>query len=320
MKVLLIYNPISGNRSFKNHLDYVIKKFQEKDLQIIPYRISRKETLDKIISRINESEYKKILIAGGDGTINQVVNGLLKYDINLPIGIFPVGTANDYAQYFNLPKSIKEITEINLGDNYTYCDVGLVNDKYFINVASLGFLIDVSQKINTRFKNNLGVLAYYLKGIGELPNLRPINVKVSSKEVNFHDEIYFMLIMNGKSAGGFKKIAPFSSINDGLLDVLIFKKCQSYELIPLMLQVVNGEHTDNPHVIYFQTDELTVDCDREVGTDLDGEKGSSFPLNIKNISKKLKINTKTNHEEGFSTERTSEQISVESINDVKRTS
>jgi len=145
-------------------------------------------------------------------------------------------------------------------------------------------------------KNNLGVLAYYLKGIEELPKMKPINVKVSSKEINYNDEIYFMLIMNGKSAGGFKKIAPAASINDGLLDVFIFKKCALYELIPLMLNVVNGEHMNNPHVIYFQTDELTVECDRDIGTDLDGEKGSTFPLVIKTIPKTLKINTKSNNE------------------------
>jgi len=327
MKVLLIYNPISGNKVFRNHLDYVIEKFQQNGFQIIPYRISNTGTIDGMLSKIDENEYKKILIAGGDGTINRVVNKLLKYNINLPVSIFPVGTANDYAQYFNLPKTIEEMTEIALRDNYTYCDVGLVNDKYFINVASLGFLIDISQKTDTNFKNNVGILAYYLKGIEELPNLKPINVKVISKELSLDEEMYFMLIMNGKSAGGFKKIAPFSSINDGLLDVFIFKKCPPYELVPLMLKVVNGEHLNSPHVIYFQTDELTVDCDREVGTDLDGEKGPSFPLNIKTIPNKLKINTRTNNEDGFSSERAFsfydvknafEQISKGVINELKK--
>lgn len=327
MKVLLIYNPISGNRVFRDYLDYVIEKFQEKGFQIIPYRISNKDTVDRILSGIDENEYKKILIAGGDGTINRIVNKLIKYDINLPIGIFPVGTANDYATYLNLPKNIEEMTEIVLRDNYTYCDVGLANDKYFINVASLGFLIDISQKTDTKFKNNVGVLAYYLKGLEELPNLKPINIRVTSKEVNFDGEIYFMLIMNGKSAGGFKKIAPFSSLSDGLLEVFIFKKCPSIELVPLMLKVVNGDHINSSHVVYFQADELIVDCDEEVGTDLDGEKGSGFPLNIKVIPKKLKINTRTNNEDGFSDERSFsfydvknafDQISKGVINELKR--
>lgn len=298
MKALLIYNPFSGNKIFKSYLDYVITKFQKKGFVLIPYRIIDKEPLENIVSKIDLSEFDRILVAGGDGTIHQVVNVLIKYNIDLPLGIFPVGTANDYAQYFNLPKTIEEMTEINSRSNYTYSDVGLVNDKYFINVASLGFLIDISQKTDTRIKNSIGVLAYYLKGIEELPNMKPVHVSVKSEALDFSGEIYFMLIMNGRSAGGFKKIAPFSSINDGLFDIYIFKKCPVYELMPLLIKVYNGEHFNSPHVVYFQTHQLTVDCKASVGTDLDGESGSNFPLEIKNISKKLRIITKINNENG----------------------
>lgn len=294
MNVLLIYNPYAGHKLFKNYLDYIISKFQKKGLQIIPYRMDH--GLEDMISNINPNEFVKILAAGGDGTINQVVNAMIKHNINLPLGIFPVGTANDYARYFKLPKTIEEVTEILLEDYYTYSDIGCVNNKYFINVASLGFLIDISQRTDTKFKNSLGVLAYYLKGIEELPSMRPVRISVESPEMNFEGEIYFMIIMNGKSAGGFKKIAPFSSINDGLFDVYIFKKCSLYELMPLLLKIHNGEHFNSPHVVYFQSRQLTVNCDEDIGTDIDGEVGTSFPLSILNIQSKLKIITPNNHE------------------------
>ena len=291
MKVKLIYNPVSGNGTFKNHLDYIIEKFQQNGFQIEPFRTGKKEELDKMLSLMNEEEYKKVLVAGGDGTINQVVNSLLKYNITLPLGIFPVGTANDYAQNFNLPHEIEEIVEILLGDRYTLSDIGLVNERYFINVASLGVLIDISQRTNTGLKNSLGVLAYYLNGIGELPKLKPVHIQVNSKSLNYDGEILFMLIMNGKSAGGFNKIAPLALINDGLLDVFIFKKCPIYELAPLLLSVINGEHVNNPNVIHFKTEDLTVNTENEVGTDLDGEEGPTFPLKITVIPKRLKIIT-----------------------------
>jgi len=261
------------------------------------------EAMDERLSTINPDKYKKILIAGGDGTINQVVNVMQKYKIDLPISIFPVGTANDFAQYFNIPRTIEDMTEIALRENYTACDIGKVNDQYFVNVASLGFLIDISQKTDRKFKNNLGVLAYYLKGIEELPNLKPFHIQVESNVTNYEGEIFFMLIMNGKSAGGFKKIAPFASMSDGLFDVFVFKKCPVIEIMPLMLKVVNGEHVDSPHVIFFQTNTLTINCDHHVGTDLDGEKGSGFPLNLKVISNRLRINTLVNNEDGFPEER-----------------
>lgn len=292
MKVLLIYNPKSGNGIFKNHLDYIIERFQNKGMIIMPYRIVSWQSLEDMISKINIDEYIKIIIAGGDGTIHQVINRLIKYEIDLPIAIFPVGTANDYAQYFNLPKGIEEMTDIALGDAYSYSDVGKINGKYFINVASLGFLIDISQKTDAKIKNSLGVLAYYIKGIEELPNMKSFAVSVNSPHGSFSGDIYFMLIMNGKSAGGFKKIAPFSSINDGLLDVYIFKKCALYELMPLLIKIFNGEHFNSPYVCFFQTNQLEIICDANVSTDLDGEEGPRFPLYIENVPKKLKIITK----------------------------
>lgn len=292
MKVLLIYNPNSGNGTFKNYLDYIIGAFQNEHDIIIPHRIVDGESLDYTIQNIKEDEYSKVLIAGGDGTIHQVINRLIDYGIDLPIAVFPVGTANDYAQYFSLPKSVKEMTQLALSSRYTYSDVGKVNNRYFINVASLGFLIDISQKTDTKIKSSLGVLAYYIKGLEELPNIHSFNVQVAGDTCDFSGEIYFMLIMNGKSAGGFKKIAPFSSINDGLLDVYIFKKCALYELMPLLIRVFNGEHFNSPYVSFFQTNKLDVYCEKRVGTDLDGEEGPELPLHIECIPKKLKIITK----------------------------
>ncbi len=289
MKVLLIYNPFSGNKTFKNNLDYIINKFQEKNYQIIPYRMD--DDLDEMISNINNNSYNRILVAGGDGTIHQTINSLIKNSIDIPLGIFPVGTANDFAQNLNLPKTIEEMTKIALSENYIVSDVGCVNNRYFINVASLGFIIDVSQKTDNKAKNNLGILAYYIKGLEELPNMKALNVSVKSETINFLGEIYFMLIMNGKSAGGFKKIAPFSSIDDGLLDVYIFKKCPLYELMSLLIKVFNGEHLNSSYVIYFQTDKLSVDCNDCMGTDLDGEEGPVFPLHIQNVPGKLRILT-----------------------------
>ncbi len=97
MQVLLIYNPVSSNGIFKTYLDYVIDQFQQRKIQVIPYRMDTFEAMDERLSTIDTNQYKKILIAGGDGTINQVVNVMQKYRIDLPISIFPVGTANDFA-------------------------------------------------------------------------------------------------------------------------------------------------------------------------------------------------------------------------------
>lgn len=311
MKILLIYNPSAGNHTFKNNLDSIMEKFQANGYLVHPFRLGHGISLDEFFQRIDPLEYKKLLIAGGDGTINQVLNAMLNNGINIPVGIYPAGTANDFAQNFNLPASVDEITDVYTRENYTYADIGKINDRYFINAASLGCLVDVSQK----------------KGIEEFQKLKSVRIRVESDQFVFDGDVYFMLIMNGTSVGGFKKIAPLSVYNDGLLDIYLFKKCPLIDLMALVGKALKGEHEESPHVVYFQASELTVHCDENIGTDIDGEKGSDFPLNIRVLPSLFSINTKFNNEDGFSSARefsfsdikfAAEQISAGVLNEMAR--
>ncbi len=288
-KAILFYNPFAGSKKFVHSLDYVIGEYNQAGYDLIPFRISDFENLVDRIKLLKSNPVDRVIIAGGDGTIHHVINTLIHNDIDCPIGIFPIGTANDFGSYLGITNKLEQMVEISLGDDISLCDIGLANNDYFINVASLGFVIDVSQKTNTDLKHTVGVFAYYLKAMEELPNAKAVKVKVTSNEMSFEGDIYFMLIMNGKYAGGFKKIAPFASMQDGLLDVFIFKKAPLLELVPIVIKTMNGEHVSSQHVEYFQTDYLMVQCEEQTGTDLDGEKGVGFPMEVSSISKKMKI-------------------------------
>ncbi len=297
-KVLFVYNPEAGNGLIKNNLDEIIDKFQRKKLQVVPFRTERREALLDVFAQMNPAEYKKVVVAGGDGTINTVVSGMIRNNVDLPVAIFPCGTANDFAYYFDLPLDLKGMIKVATEENYTYADIGKVNDKYFVNVAAMGFLVDVSQKTDPNAKSTLGVLSYYLRGIGELPNLKPIPVSLTSAEYTSTDNIYFMLVMNGRSAGGFKKIAPNASINDGKLDIVVFKEMPIIELMPLVVSVLTGNHAENKNVISFSTDKLLIESNQVIGTDIDGEKGSELPLDISLLHNRIRINTITKDVEG----------------------
>ncbi len=290
MKVLLLYNPKSGTRSFQAQLDYVIDRFQTAGMQVIPYRMKDMALLEEYMKLLDFSTYKKIIISGGDGTVHQVINLMMRLGIKCPVAIFPSGTANDFAQYFEIPKDIVGMTEVALTDNYVKCDLGKVNDQYFINVASFGNLVDISQRVNEQTKNVLGVLAYYIKGIEEIPKLRAFEATIKVDDLVIEEHIYFVLVMNGKSAGGFRKLAPYSDIADGLLDVLVFKRCPILELMPLLIQVWNGEHPKSDYIQYVQAKRVSVSCPEEITSDLDGETGPLLPLDIEVIQGCLEIN------------------------------
>ena len=290
-KVLLFYNPNSGNGLFKNNLDYIIDRFQTAGYQIVPVRAAKGMAIDRALATMNVDEYRQIIAAGGDGTIKICVNAMIRHDIHLPLAIFPAGTANDFAYYFEIPTDIDGMVDIALGNHFTNADVGKVNDRHFINVAAMGALIDVSQKTDPNLKNTIGVMAYYLKAVTEVPNLRAHKVRLITPDETYEEEMYFMVVMNGISAGGFKKISPESEINDGLMDVILFRKMPIIELGPLLFNVIHGNHSKNKHVLTFKTAELRLESDDDVSTDIDGEQGEKFPLNFGLLHNRLKIFT-----------------------------
>ena len=288
MKVKFIYNPYSGENLILSKLDKVISLHQEAGYTIVPYRITAGEDVGVALNDIKDGNYKYILIAGGDGTVDSVVNAMAKSGISLPIGILPVGTANDFSKFLGMPSDVEEACKQILSSEVKSVDLGSINDKYFVNVASTGLFTDVSQKTDVNLKNTIGKLAYYLKGLEELPNIRKLHVNILSKEVEFDGEMYLLLVFNGATAGNFN-LATRADACDGLLDIIMFKAVQIYELLPLFIKVLKGEHLDSNKVLYFKTDYLKVECHEDIVTDIDGEKGPDFPLEIKCIKGGLKI-------------------------------
>lgn len=288
-KILLYYNAHAGSGVFKNNLDHIVARCQEAGYQVMPVRAAKGIVIDRVMSEIDASQYSRVIAAGGDGTINLCVNAMVKYGVHLPLAILPAGTANDFAYYFELPSDIDYQLDIALGSKTTNVDVGVVNDRYFINVVALGALIDVSQKTDPNLKNAIGTLAYYLKAVTEIPQIRALPVKLTTPERVYEEEIYFMVVMNGESAGGFRKLSPESYMNDGKLDVIAFKKMPIVELAPMLFEVVHGRHPNSRHVLYFQTDRLTIESEEDISTDIDGEHGEKLPLNFSVLHNRLNV-------------------------------
>ena len=289
-KAKFIYNPNSGEKSIVNNLDFIINVYQMYDITLVPYRINKNECIDKAFLDIDDT-YEHVLLAGGDGTIDIIINTMKRLNIDLPVGILPVGTANDFAHSLGLSFDIKQALENIINSKPKAFDIGKINDKYFINVASSGMFTDVSQKINPDFKNYMGKVAYYITGIEQALHLRAFNIKVKSEEVEYKGKMYLMLVFNGKTAGNLN-LAYKAELDDGYLDVIIFKDMPIPKSIPIFINVLRGEHLENVNdedILYFKTKEIYIECLDELITDIDGEKGPDFPLDIKCIEGGLEI-------------------------------
>lgn len=287
-KVRLIYNPASGDTSFRNRLDYVIEQFQRREMQIVPHRICCKEEIPTAVRLMQGGEYYALAVAGGDGTIHDVVNAMMAAGIDVPLAVIPSGTANDFAAHFQLPAAIDRISSMVDAGHCRVIDVGKANEHYFVNVASAGLLTDVSHTVGLQFKNLFGKMAYYLKGLEQLPNFQPIPFRIESEEYCGDEELFLFLILNGGYAGGFRLVVP-AQADDGLLDVVAIRRCSLSQLISLLFKIFRGEHLQDGRILYFQTKEVAFHSNVPLVSDLDGEKGPALPLHVKVCPGMLKI-------------------------------
>ncbi|WP_319371841.1 YegS/Rv2252/BmrU family lipid kinase [uncultured Ilyobacter sp.] len=287
-RVKLIYNPYSGENAIIKDLDNIFQIYQKKGYSVEPFRISYDVNLEDAFENM-EGEYDHIIIAGGDGTINQVINIIKKMGIDLPVAILPTGTANDFATCLGMPKDVSEACEQVLSSDIKLVDLGKANDSYFVNVASTGLFTDISQKTNVNLKNTIGKLAYYFGGIIEIPNFKRLQISVQSEELEYKGYSLIIFAFNGKSAGNID-IAYKSQLDDGLLDIVIVKAEIMTETLISFFKFLKKEHLENPKgIIHFKTDRLYLQCNEPISTDLDGEKGPNFPLDIQCIKEGLKI-------------------------------
>ena len=287
-KVKFIYNPNSGNKNIIHKLDDIIAKYQLNGYTIVPHRISKDTTIEDGLKDINDN-YNHILIAGGDGTIDRLVNYMKKNYIDTPIGILPTGTANDFANVLNIPLDIDLCIENIMNSEPKYIDLGVINDDYFVNIASTGMFTDVSQRVDSNLKHSIGRISYIIKGVEDALHLRKFNVTIRSKELEYDGDMYLILVLNGRTAGNIS-FAHNAMLDDGYLDVIIFKAMPIPKSIPVLLGIIKGSPLDkHDEIIYFKTDELYVDCSDDIVTDIDGERGPDFPLNIKCMKNGIQI-------------------------------
>ena len=217
------------------------------------------------------------IICGGDGTINHVVNKMLKKGIKPTLGIIPMGTANDFAKALHMPNRPMEAARKIMNGTAHNVDCCKVNDRYFVNVFSFGMLTTASQRTPRIAKQHFGKLAYIKTGIDDLSDMSPIQVKITTEGRCFEESILTFLAFNGITAGRLP-LTRDAKIDDGQFDVVILRnrnKVLSYGNIVRYLLGGNPED-----VLHIRCAELNVESTEGCITDVDGERGPKFPLTI----------------------------------------
>ncbi len=294
MRARLIYNPTSGHETLRNNVGEILNVLEKAGYEASAFRTTPKKNsaLDEA-RRVAQENFDLIVAAGGDGTINEVVNGVAPLDKRPELAIIPAGTTNDYARALKIPRDdVVEAAKIILKNQKIPVDIGKAGSNYFINIAGGGSMTELTYEVPSAYKSILGYLAYLVKGAEMLPRINPIDMHITYDDGVFDGKATMFLIGLTNSIGGMEQIAPDSVIGDGTFSLIIVKETNLRDLVHLIALVLNGgRHVNNPKIIYTKTKKLTVKANDEnrIMINLDGEYGGDAPMEFVNLHQHLNI-------------------------------
>ncbi|MGI8766162.1 MAG: diacylglycerol/lipid kinase family protein [Gemmatimonadaceae bacterium] len=231
--------------------------------------------------------FDAIVAVGGDGTVNNVINGLIGSPV--PVGIIPMGTANDFARQVGIPDSPRDAFEVILRHKPTCADTASLNGRRFLNVSTGGVAAEVTAETSTELKDMLGPLAYAITGVRKLSQLEPTAMRFNGPGFQLSCRCLLFAVGNARTTGGGSVLTPRASITDGLIDLCVVEDMPVTDLMPLLLKLRSGEHIGADGVHYVQLPELTIKAENAVSANVDGEPVSASHFDYRALARDLAI-------------------------------
>lgn len=274
-KLLFICNAHAGKEAIKNNLLGIIDIFIKGGYEISVHLTQKAEEAIEY-TRENASKYDMLVCSGGDGTLDEVVTGLMKCEIKPVLGYIPAGSTNDFANSLQIPKNMLKAAEVVMNGKSIPCDVGSFNQDTFVYIAAFGMFTEVSYETDQNVKNLLGHVAYLLEGMKRLPMMPSHSIKVIYDDGEIEGEFMFGMITNSDSVAGFKRLTGRCiSLDDGLFEVTLIKKPKNpIELNSIIASLVISD-IDTEHMYCFKTSHLEIESREEIAWSLDGEFGGN---------------------------------------------
>lgn len=289
-KVLFIFNPHSGKGLIREDLLEIIDTMVKAGFDLTVYTTQSQGDATRKLAK-EAKNFDRVICSGGDGTLDEVVTGIIRSGVDLPIGYIPAGSTNDFANSLGIAKNMIEAANTAVSGKKFPCDVGYFNGDTFVYVAAFGLFTEVSYQTSQQMKNALGHVAYILEGAKHLHDISSCNMMVEYDGQVIQDTFIFGMVTNSISVGGFKGITGNDvKLDDGVFEVTLIKKPHNpIELNEILACLTNL--IDDSNLIYtFKTNEIHFTSKDKVAWTLDGEFGGEHDsLVIKNLKQRVNI-------------------------------
>lgn len=277
MKILVIANLNSGKGKAKEYLP-VVKRELKPNNELKIYLTKDKEHTIKFVTK-NCTKFDMLVVLGGDGTMNEVVNGYIAAGCTTPVGYIPTGSTNDYATTLKLTKDPAEACRNFLKYNTRKIDVGVFNDRYFTYVAAAGAFSEASYATPPELKQKLGHFAYILGGVKSLTNIKPLHLRLTVDGTVLEDDYLIVLISNSTSVGGvFSFEESIVMLDDGKFEVALLKEPEEHIEIGSLIKDVLVRNYNGDYITLISGSEITIESPTPVAWSLDGEFGGEHTV------------------------------------------
>lgn len=288
MNVSLVVNPVAGNHASRS-LDR-IKSLLHKKTSLSTFITEKKGDAHEFAKGLKKTD--RIVVAGGDGTINEVINGLLSSQQpgtkKIPLSIIPIGTANVLAKELGIPEDIDGAVHVLLSGSAKKISLGRINGSYFALMAGIGFDGETVLGVNNDFiKKISGKLAHIISGFKVLMGYNPAQIKLVTPDKELQG--YTAIIGNAKCYGGFFYVTPGASVTDDHLDICVYQGRTRMALIRFIIGVLRQNHLDFKDVDYLKASEMEILSDSRVHVQIDGEYFGTLPVKIEVVRDAINI-------------------------------
>lgn len=278
-KAMIIANPSSGKEEAEEHIDQ-IKGQLEKSGYDVETRLTEGEgDAVRFAKEACERKLDAVIAMGGDGTMNETVNGLAEQPHRPVMGVIPLGTVNDFARALNIPLEPKEAIA-SLGQNTRPADIGKINDRYFLNILAIGGIAEATGEVTSKQKTTLGALAYLVEGLKTLKEKTPFHLTVEADDRVYEEKSLLFLAALTNSVGGFEKLAPDAEAADGFFHCFIVQDVGLPKLLRIGANLLKGDFQEDPDVLYFRTRKASIRSTMELTANVDGDLGDPVPFDL----------------------------------------
>ena len=289
-KMLFVYNPRAGKERIRSNLLDIIDIFAKAGYEVTVHPTQAAGDAVKAVKN-REDIYDIVTCSGGDGTLDEVVNGMWKSKNQVPIGYVPAGSTNDFAMSLGIPSEMHASAEALVKGKEYACDIGIMNKDIFVYIAAFGIFTDVSYLTKQDIKNVLGHMAYIFEGAKRLSEIRSYHLKVTTDQGVIEDDFVFGMVTNSISVGGFKDITGKNvTLDDGVFEVTLVKLPDNmFDMSNLIASFLNRD-IDTEQMYCFKTNHVVFESKEEIAWTRDGEFGGNHKrVDIRNENKAIKI-------------------------------